>query len=280
MVERLKEAIEKARRAREAQQAETHAGPGAVRSPLLPTRTNVDAAWEALPVQTLDAEHLNRHRIVSAGKTDAAHMAFDLLRTRLAAACRSMGLRRIGITSPSKGCGKSLVSVNLAHSLGRNPGTRTVLIDLDLRAPTVGSLLGLETTMGVSNYLAGETPLQAICHRIGPSLTVLLNTRRVRDSTELLLAPSSLAALQAIDETLAPDFLLYDMPPLLGSDDVLAFLPNVDAILMVAGGGETTAADLIECERLLEGGPRYLGVVLNRAENVDSETYNTYYGEA
>jgi Mrp family chromosome partitioning ATPase len=278
MVERLKEAIEKARRAREAQEG-TRPNPPSAATALVSDQSTTAEAWESLPMLTLDPDHLSRHRLVTAAKADAAYLAFDLLRTRLSAKCREMGLRRIAITSPSKGCGKSLVGMNLAFSFGRNPETRTVLLDLDLRAPTMAKTLGLSITEGTSDYLSGTATLQGICLRVRPNLAVCPNVRRVRDSTELLLSDASLKAIQAVDTTLAPDMIFYDLPPLFGCDDALAFLPNADAVIVVARGGQTTAADLVECERLLEGGPIYLGVVLNGAEDADSGSYSAYYGE-
>jgi Mrp family chromosome partitioning ATPase len=278
MVERLKEAIEKARRAREAHDG-TRGTPAPAPATLVARQSATQAAWDSLPSVTLDPDHLGRHRLVTAAKANAAHLAFDLLRTRLLAKCREMGLRRIAITSPTKGCGKSLVSMNLAFSAGRNPETRTILVDLDLRAPTMAKALGMSLTEGVSDYLSGTASLQAVCHRVAPNLAVCPNLRRVRDSTELLLSERSLKAIGEIDATLAPDLLIYDLPPLFGCDDALAFLPNTDAVIIVARGGQTTAADLEECERLLEGGPIYLGVVLNSAEDADSGAYSAYYGE-
>lgn len=278
MVERLKEAIEKARRAREAQGGDQSA-PAPKTTTLMTRNLAGNAAWEALPIVTLDPDHLDRHRVVSAAKANPAHLAFDMLRTRLIAKCRELGLRRLAVTSPTKGCGKSLVSANLAFSFGRNADTRTLLVDLDLRAPMIASTLGLAMTEGVSDYLRGSATLTTICRRVGPNLAVCPNLRRVRDSSELLLSDASLKAIRDIDMTLAPDLIIYDLPPLFGCDDALAFLPNADAVIIVARGGETTAADLADCERLIEGGPVYLGVVLNGAEDTDSDSYLAYYGE-
>lgn len=63
---------------------------------------------------------------------------------------------------------------------------------------------------------------------------------------------------------LRPDVVLYDLPPLLEFDDTIAFLPQVDGVLLVADGTKTTDEDLAVCERLLEGESALLGVVLNR----------------
>ena len=281
MVERLKEAIEKARRARQAQEraAPTSQDAAAPVGTLPVRRDAANAAWEALPTVTLDMDHLKRHRLVAAGKADPAHLAFDLLRTRLTAKCRELGLRRIAITSPTKGCGKSFVTLNLAFSIARNRDIRTVLVDVDFRAPMIATALGMTADKGTSDYVSGDASLEAVCHRVGLNLAICPNIRRVRDSSELLASETAVKAIQAIDASLRPDLILYDLPPMFGCDDTLGFLPNVDAIILIARGGHTSAADLAECERLLEGGPLYLGVVLNAAEDANSDSYKAHYGE-
>lgn len=79
--------------------------------------------------------------------------------------------------------------------------------------------------------------------------------------------------LNSLQETLNPDVMLYDLPPTLACDDVLAFLPRVDGVLLVAGGGITSAEDVRRCERLFEGQAPLLGVILNKTEDPVSEPY-------
>ena len=71
-----------------------------------------------------------------------------------------------------------------------------------------------------------------------------------------------------IDETSA-DTVLFDLPPVLEHDDVTAFLPQVDGVLLISDGDHTTAAELAACEKMLAGHAQLLGVVLNRAQQSD-----------
>jgi len=66
-------------------------------------------------------------------------------------------------------------------------------------------------------------------------------------------------------ESLQPDVVLYDLPPVLAYDDLAAFLPQVDGVLLVADGTQTTASQIVACEKILNGQTRLLGVILNRA---------------
>ena len=70
-----------------------------------------------------------------------------------------------------------------------------------------------------------------------------------------------------------PNVVIFDLPPMLTSDDVLAFLPNVDGLLLVVGGGATKASEIEECERLMAEHTNFLGVVLNKAEDGGTATY-------
>jgi Mrp family chromosome partitioning ATPase len=72
---------------------------------------------------------------------------------------------------------------------------------------------------------------------------------------------------------LAPDVILYDLPPLLAGDDVTGFLPNLDCVLLVIGGGLTKPSEVTECERMLEDHCPLLGVVLNMDEGVSVKRY-------
>jgi len=91
----------------------------------------------------LDTRHLIRNRLISATREDPAHVAFDVLRTKLVATLRARGWHRVAITSATPDCGKSFVAANLAISLSRQSGLRTVLMDMDLRRPSLATMLGI-----------------------------------------------------------------------------------------------------------------------------------------
>jgi xanthine/CO dehydrogenase XdhC/CoxF family maturation factor len=91
-------------------------------------------------------------------------------------------------------------------------------------------------------------------------------------------AGETAVALSALVEQLDPEVVIYDMPPALGTDDVLAMAPSLDAVLLVADGTKSTAEDLRACERLFEGRIPLMGVVLNRAQ--DRAAQRRGYGKA
>ena len=80
------------------------------------------------------------HIVTFIGGAEA--MAFDALRTKILQQMRANGWRRVAITSPGAACGKSTVALNLAFSLARQPDMRAILLDLDLRRPSLARMVG------------------------------------------------------------------------------------------------------------------------------------------
>lgn len=278
MVERLKAAIEKAR-------ADRAGGPGAAPAGSANRGADgdadggadgIDAAWRALDELALDARTLRRERIVTRDKENPAHIAFDALRTKLVRALGDNRWTRVVVTSPTQSCGKTMVAANLAFSLARQPETRCMLLDLDLRAPELGQRLGQHERHAIEPWLVGEVPPGAHLRRVGANLALGLNSRAVRNSAELIQGRRLGATLGALDELYRPDVVLFDTPPMLAGDDVLALLPHVDGVLLVAGGGRTTASEVEECERLMAEHTNFLGVVLNKAEDRGMPAYYPY----
>jgi Mrp family chromosome partitioning ATPase len=187
----------------------------------------------------------------------------------------------VGITSPTKGCGKSFVSVNLAVSLSRYKHCRTVLLDMDLRLPTIARKLGVRYSGAISEFLRGSTPPEAFLQRVSPGqlhigqwLAVGLNSQSEAFASELFFDEATGTALARMEQSLDPRIVLLDLPPVLAQDDVLALTPHLDCVLLVAGGGSTTARELLETSRRLGDTVPILAVVLNKAEGEDIMDYS------
>ncbi|NUB44941.1 CpsD/CapB family tyrosine-protein kinase [Fertoebacter nigrum] len=252
-------------------------GPGPFSGPIFNSSPNPDRVWESLTAVTLNPGHLDGNGLFSQPSTNPATAAFDILRTRILQALAERGWKRIAITSPTHGCGKSFVAANLALSLSRRPSGRTVLMDLELRSPGLAPLLGVADAGPLRDFLTGEQPLESHFLRVGRNLALGLNGTPVTDAAELLQESATADALAEMLEQLDPEVALYDLPPALVSDDVIAMLPQVDAVLLVADGTKTTAEDIRACERLFENRTPLMGVVLNRAQDRGMDRYR--YGK-
>lgn len=236
--------------------------------------------WPNLRRVPLDAKHLARNRLISATREDPAHVAFDVLRTKLLVALRAKGWHRVAITSPTPDCGKSFVAANLAISLSRQASVHTVLMDLDLRRPSLARTLGLSAPGPMASFLTGDTPLEQQFIRpadnalnIGDNLAFGLNDRVETYAAELLQAPQTAEVLDNLYARLRPDVVLFDMPPALYHDDVLGFRPQFDGVLLVIGGGRSTAQEVRDVKRRFGADTPLLGVVMNRAEDGDIAKY-------
>ncbi|MDR5652842.1 CpsD/CapB family tyrosine-protein kinase [Ruixingdingia sedimenti] len=236
-------------------------------------RTDPARRWEQLTAIQPDPQHLERHRLLPTGHEGPAATRFDMLRTRILQTMEERQWTRLAVTSPTRGCGKSMVAANLALALARLPQVHTVLVDLELRHPGLADLLGVADPGALRDYLTDDQPLESHFLRIGANLALGLNGTPVPDAAALLQASDTREALEAMQEALEPDIVIYDLPPALAGDDVIGFLPAVDCVLLVADGTRTRAEDITACTRLLEGRTPVLGVVLNRAEEPGQARY-------
>lgn len=264
-MERLQAAIEKARRQRQAG-AETPAPRPAPDAPGAPS--DAAARWEALAPIVLNRRHLHRNRVVShEGGPDAG--PYDMLRTRLLQRAREHGWRRIAITSPDSHSGKTTTAANLAFSLERRQDIRTLVLDLDLRRGGLGRMLGQKVPHTMADVLEGRVSFAEHALRHNENLAFGLNGASVRNPSELLQNRRTSEILDEIDASYGPDIVLFDLPPMMATDDSFGFLRNVDCALILAGA-EKTSMDLIDvAERQVAELTNVMGIVLNKSRYTD-----------
>lgn len=243
------------------------AGPGrnAYRS------ADTEALWQDLPLAApaLDSLGARHGALQSIDSDSAAAVALDQLRTQLMRLMRNNNWRRIGIASPHRGAGRSFIAAGLAASLARLEAQRVLLIDMDLAAPDLAARLGLPAPAPLELLLSGESDIEEHLLRIGTNLALALNSTPIAHAADLVQEPAAIAALRLMMEQLAPDMAIFDLPPLLGDALCASLLPHLDAVLLVADGTATQAADITECERILEGQVPLLGVILNKSDDPD-----------
>lgn len=235
--------------------------------PLLPQGKDPARVWESLTALTPPRMQLLRTGLAPLHDRDATSAAMDLLRARILPVLTERAWTRLGIAAPTPGCGASFVTLGLGMSLSRLPALHTLMVDLDLRRPGLARLLGIEEPGRLSDLLTDDQPIESVLWRMGSNLALALNAQPFPDPAVVLQDEATARALDGLAEVLQPDVVLYDLPPVLASDDVIAFAPQMDALLLVADGSRTTAEDIRRCECLLDGRVPILGVVLNRAQD-------------
>ncbi len=274
-MERIRDAIQKARRVRE---GEINVGGGST-EPLRRgtlSRPQLEENWLAIHQFEPDSKHFRKNRIITLACENPAYTSFDILRTKLLATMKEKSWRSLAITSPKPNCGKTLVSANLAFSFARQKEIRSVLIDVDLRRPQLAKTLGLKPGPSMASFLSGfgETTGQFV--RFDTNLAIGASTNSQKYSAELLANSQTRKSIDALCDDLQPDIIIYDLPPLMASDDALAFLPNVDCTLLVVEAEKSTIQDVDETEQSLSEKSNLLGVILNKCR-FGSENYGYYY---
>jgi Mrp family chromosome partitioning ATPase len=159
-------------------------------------------------------------------------------------------------------------------AVSMDPTHNALLVDLDLRKPSVARRLGIDVTVGVEEVLGGHVPVEPAFVRLAgyDRLMVLPAGSFVVQSSELLSdAPARELALE-LKSRYADRLVIYDLPPLLGADDALTFLPHVDAVLLVVAEGRTKADHLKRALELLKDKP-IVGTVLNQSRGAAEEYY-------
>jgi Mrp family chromosome partitioning ATPase len=225
---------------------------------------------EKLRATTLNAKLLQQNRIIVDAQESPAGPSYKVLRTRLLQLMRTNNWSTLAVTSTAQGEGKTVTAINLAMSFARDVNITTVLADFDLRKPSVAKYLGILPERGVLDVLTDGVPLeQALVSPGLPRLGLLLNSVPTQSSSELLASPGVARIVRRLRA--GPNrIVVFDMPPLLAGDDVLAFAPHVDALLVVVAEGVTTRETLLAAKELVKGF-NVVGTVLNRSvESVGS----------
>ncbi|WP_062630055.1 CpsD/CapB family tyrosine-protein kinase [Devosia sp. Leaf64] len=199
-----------------------------------------------------------------ASRGAAAQSAFDMLRTKIAATMQANSWSTLAVTAPTAGCGTTTLAVALATGLARQRDTRVTLLDLNLRRPGVARMLGLKGQFDIADFLNGVASTEDAVVRRGDKLAIVPNTSSMADPTEVLHSASVAAAVETVQQDLAPRFIIFDLPPMLEHDDLLGFLPFVDCVLLVLGAEQSSLGQADACERELSGRNKLLGVVLNK----------------
>jgi hypothetical protein len=256
-MERIKKALEKAR---ESQAIGSHALTEAV-----PAGSG-DAPFCPAIVSPVQSATLERHRIIAGNKRDPHTAAIDRLRTQILREMLQNGWRILGVTSPTPACGKTTVAINLALSIAQQTTPNVILADFDFRRPKIADYLGIQPDHDLSDFLEGLVPATRTLVDPGiPRLLVLPNRRGHENATEMLTRREIRDLVFRLKTDDEERIIVVDLPPMLNTDDTIAFLPQVDCVLLVVADRMTKKGDVEAALTLLKGS-NLIGTVLNKAE--------------
>lgn len=188
----------------------------------------------------------------------------EVLRTNLLTHTRARGWRTIMVTSAQPSEGKSVTAINLAVSMSREHQQTVVLVDADLRQPSISDYLGLGPQPGLSDYFTRDIPLQDIILWPGiEKLTLIAGDRPVTNAAELAGSPRMGGLVTELKNRYQDRYVLFDLPPLLAVADPISFIDHVDCVLMVVEAGKTSTKDFRRAYSLIPS-EKLLGIVLNK----------------
>lgn len=203
-----------------------------------------------------------------------AAAAYKMLRTRVLQKMKEHGWNTLAIVSPAPHDGKTFTAINLAIAIASDTQHTTLLVDFDLRNPSVARRFGFEPEYGVDDCLHGRVGIAAAL--VAPARfnkLVLLPVREPQQhSSELLTSERAVKIVKEIKNRYSNRIVIFDLPPVLGADDALAFAPLVDCALMVVGAGHTRRDELARSFEVLQRVP-VIGTVLNGSRTEHSAGY-------
>lgn len=220
----------------------------------------------------LDPDVLQQNRITSDEQALSVRSAYKMLRTRLLQRMRANNWRTLAISSARSNAGKTLTAINTAISIAHEPNKQVILVDLDLRRPSVAKYIGIEPKHDISDYLLNDVPIEKIAIRTDVDrLLIIPNTTVQEYSSELLSSIKMQSLVAKLSNDTEDTIIIFDLPPMLDADDMLAFSPQVDALLFIVAECETRRTDLQQVSDLIED-LDVVGVILNKSDD-DSPAY-------
>ena len=205
--------------------------------------------------------------------------AYRSVRTALQFSTAEGAPKRLVVTSTTRNEGKSTTSLALAINFAQM-GQRVLLIDADMRNPTVHKLLGIPNDFGLSNLLSSDNRGdKMITPTVVPNLAVLTAGPIPPNPVDLLTGPKLLLLLN-ITSALGIDYVIVDAPPMLGLADAVVLGNQLQNVLYVVQASTTRKAQIKNAlRRLRQGGLVPRGVVLTQTlQHALPQDYESYYG--
>ncbi len=223
-------------------------------------------------------ELLKENFVIAGDNYPAVAEEYKLLRTHILHRTKKDHLNTIMFTGPRPNEGKSLTTINMAISIAKEMDKSVLLVDADLRNPSVHSYLGLPGKRGLVDFLKSGVPIpELLIHPEGiPRLVFLPAGKATTDAAELIKSPQMVDLVQELKHCYAERYVLFDLPPILNFADALAFAPLVDGIVLVVEAGRTAREDIEQCLNMLKDF-NILGFVVNKVKRQASR--DSYYYE-
>lgn len=260
-MEKIQQALERAKQQREANS----------------NTTVVDRQTQASDVQSIQytrtksltghADLQRENRILSAMEHNTYADAFKILSTQVMQRMLDHQWGSLAVTSVGSDEGKTTTAINLGISIAKEIEYTVLLVDANLREPSIHTYFGVEPKLGLSDYLQGDVDIADLLIRPADMdhFVILPGGKPLMNSTEMLGSPKMCTLVKELKERYPKRIIIFDLPPVLGTADALSFVPCVDCALIVVEDDVTKESDLRHAVELLSV-TNVIGTVLNKAK--------------
>lgn len=269
---RIERALEKAASMRGPSGTRTDRGP---EQPVAPQKC--DRAVFNIPERAVEKDMVDRHIISIKEPGSATAEEYKKLRARIFTNTEKEFLNCIQVTSAFEGEGKTVTALNLAATIAQGIDHTVLLVDADLRRPSVHSYLGMQPRNGLSEYLQSKATLPEVLVKTGIGKLVVLPAGNPPENPAELLASEKMKELvYELKHRYRDRYVIFDSPPLLTTADSQYLKNYIDGVLFVVQAARTPAGAASQAVALLNGA-RVFGTVFN---NVPRYLFKqgSYYG--
>ena len=258
-MEKIQQALEKARQERQS---------GSVKHSKENRQHAVDVgAIKYTRTQTVESSPIlmRENRLVNTMEEGKYTDALKILSTQVLQRMEENHWSSIAVTSAESGVGVTSTAINLGISIAKEVEYTVLLVDTNLRHSSVHEYFGIVPKYGLSDYLMSDIELSDILiHPKGIDHFVILPAGKPQmASSELLGSPKMCTLVQELTNRYPKRIIIFDAPPVLSTADTIAFLPCIDAALVVVEDDETRASDLKSAIDMLSV-TNVIGTVLNK----------------
>lgn len=236
-------------------------------------RKHSDNYYEKAYTSETETRTTDRSRIGKA-LNFASREAYKHLRTNLDFSLADVsGCRCVGLTSPMRGDGKSLTSINLGYSLAED-GYKVILVEGDLRIPSLGKKLGFKQEKGLSNILSEDGPITSVkpscIYQDREGYFDIMTAGDIPPNPQELLGSARMVEFVEFLKKIY-DYVILDLPPVTVVADALVASKVLDGMLLIIRHNHSEKGALSEAVRSMEfAGIRICGFVFNAADNDDT----------
>jgi Mrp family chromosome partitioning ATPase len=252
-MEHIEKALARAREMRSGHRGSTATNDSLRRPNTQASVHGVTPDYTETAVLPTNARKTSEERLVADDLRNPVADVYRVLRAQVLQRMKKLDISTLAVTGASHGDGATTTAANLAMSIALDVNQTVLLVDLNLREPSIHR----------KNYLHGECDIKDCLVNPGMRRLVVLPAMVSKgESAELISSPRMAALVRELRNRYHDRIIIFDTPPLLDSGETLGFLPNVEGVLFVARSGHTTKTELDRAADLLRN-YQVIGTLLN-----------------